>query len=53
MLTLARHARQFYPLASSRQRASQSAKWAAAVRYLGNRWILAKPVQKLSEPRPV
>jgi len=53
MIALARHARKFFPLADRKQRCAQAAKWAAAVHFLGNRWILRHPVVRLQEPRPV
>lgn len=46
LIPLARHARGFYPLATPRQRASQSAKWARSIAILGRRWILAQKMER-------
>ena len=46
-------ARRFYPLAPRCQAASQAVKYAKAVAYLGDRWLLATKSERLSTPRPV
>jgi hypothetical protein len=49
MLSLARHAMSFFPYATPRQRASHAVKWAAAIEYLGPRWILNQKVLRRAE----
>jgi hypothetical protein len=47
LLTRARRARQFFPLAGRKQRASQSAKYARAVAMLGKNWMFLKQVERV------
>ena len=47
LLTRARRARQFFPLAPRKQRASQSAKYARAVAMLGPNWLFIKDVARV------
>lgn len=53
MLSMVRHAMRFYPNATRKQRASQAVKWALAIAFLGDKWILSRRIEKLDEPRPV
>ena len=53
ILSLARQARSFYPYAAPVQRRRQAARYARSVILLGDKWLLAKRVEKLSSPRPV
>jgi hypothetical protein len=43
----ARRARQFFPLAPRKQRASQSAKYARAVKLLGANWLFITQVERV------
>jgi hypothetical protein len=47
LLTRARRARQFFPLAPRKQRASQAAKYAKAVKDLGPNWLFIKEVGRI------
>ena len=47
LLTRARRARQFFPLAPRKQRASQSAKYARAVKLLGPNWLFITEVKRV------
>ncbi len=46
-------ARKFYPLADRRSRAIQAVRYAQALAYLGDKWLLIKKSNKLAELRPV
>lgn len=46
-------ARKFFPNAPRHQAAIQAVRYAQAVEYLGNKWILVRQSARLSEPRPV
>jgi hypothetical protein len=52
-LALALRARHFFPHASRSVCARQAVAYAKAIQFLGDRWILARPSQRLAEPRPV
>jgi hypothetical protein len=46
-------ARRFFPLAPRHQAALQAVRYAKAVAYLGDRWLLSTKSERLSTPRPV
>jgi hypothetical protein len=52
-ISYALKARKFFPLAPRHQAASQAVRYAKAVSWLGDRWLLATKSEKLSTPRPV
>ena len=47
LLTRARRAMAFYPLATRKQRANQAAKYAKAVKDLGPNWLFIKSVERV------
>ena len=53
MISHALRARRFFPLANRRQRAVQAVRYAKAIEYLGDKWLLKQPAQKLAQVRPV
>ncbi len=53
LIQLALKARRFFPNAGRKQAASQAVKYANAVLYLGERWLLASKSEKLTKLRPV
>ena len=53
IIETARKARGYYPLATRKQRAAQAAAYAFAIKYLGDKWLLAKASARLITPRPV
>ena len=52
-LTHARKARNYFPLTTRKSRAVQAARYAAAIEFLGDRWLLARKCERLDSPRPV
>ena len=46
-LSVIRKAVSFYPEAERKQQVRQAVKYAQALEYLGDKWILAKPVNKV------
>lgn len=49
------HVRQLWnnPMVSRELNRANQLKWVRSVRYLGDKWLLAVYVEKLSEKRPV
>ena len=46
-------ARHFFPNAPRRQAASQAVKYAKAIEFLGDKWLIIKKSARLPEMRPV
>lgn len=53
MIKDALRARRFFPNAPRHQAASQAVKYAKAVEFLGDKWLLVKKAVRLPEARPV
>ena len=53
ILNLARRARAYFPLAPRKQRVSQAAAYAAAMKYLLDHGLYRGHSPRLPEPRPV